>query len=379
MAVDLTLLSDKLRRYREQFDMRIEAVAEATGISELAALEGGRREPSGDEILILADFFKCDYRFLISNEQAAPIEQTEKLFRRHGADFSARDRWAVQECLFLSECEAFLQKVLQKPTLRFAAVKTGTFFKAHGEKAAHDLREALGYGPDQIPSDVFADFRRIGIHMFRRKLENSNVSGVYVRHPTAGGCVVINYSEDVFRQRFTGAHEAAHALLDVEDDFVVSFERQGTDLREVRANTFAARYLLPPAFLGRLRSDFQLTSQQAVEWATQLQVNTMTLAIALADAKLIDESRRQTIASARVPAAAKTDAELPESLSARTLSRKRSMLERGLSDSYVNLCFEAYHRGEISAARLAEMLLLSGDSDLREVLDLYSEQLRYAG
>jgi Zn-dependent peptidase ImmA (M78 family)/transcriptional regulator with XRE-family HTH domain len=377
MAVDLNLLARKVRRYREQFEMSIEAVAEATGIRDLSEIEEARRAPTGDEILILADFFKCDYRFLISNEQAASIDQTEKLFRKHGAAFSPRDRWALQECLFLSECEAFLQGVLEKQKLSFAATKTGGFFKAQGQKAAADLRTALGYTSAEIPSDVFADFRRIGVHIFRRKLENSNISGVYVRHPFAGSCVMVNYSEDLFRQRFTAAHEAAHALLDVDEDFVVTFEHQGKDLREVRANAFAARYLVPPDFLQGVQSDFRLTSDQAVEWATKLKVNTFTLALALKDAELIDDNRRGIIAKGRVPREAKIDAELPLHLPTRTLERKRTMIERGLSDSYVNLCFEAYDRAEVSAARLSEMLLLSCEAELHEVLDMYSEKLQY--
>jgi Zn-dependent peptidase ImmA (M78 family)/transcriptional regulator with XRE-family HTH domain len=376
MAVDLSLLGAKLRRYREQFALAVEDVAKATGVADFAAIEAADRSPTGDEILILADFFKCDYRFLISNEQVAPIDQTEKLFRRHSRDFSPRDRWAVQECLYLSECEAFLQRALENPLVAFTAKKSGNYFIGHGETAARELRSALGYQSHEIPSDVFADFRRIGIHIFRRTLENSNVSGVYVRHPTAGGCVIVNYSEDVFRQRFTAAHEAAHALLDVEEDFVVTFEHQGKDLREVRANTFAARYLLPPAFLATVRSDFKLTPEQAVEWATKLQVNTATLAIALASEKLIGDEQRDVIARARVPAAAKVDPELPAHMPSRSRDRKRAMLERGLSDAYVRLCFEAYHRGVITAARLAETLLAS-ESELLELAAMYSEPLHY--
>ena len=39
-------------------------------------------------MLILADHYRCDFKFFISNEQVAPFEQTETLYRAHGNDFT---------------------------------------------------------------------------------------------------------------------------------------------------------------------------------------------------------------------------------------------------------------------------------------------------
>lgn len=110
MTFDLALFSSKLKKYRTQFNASPIQVATATGIPEdaLAALENGSKQPTGDEVLILADYYKCDYQFFISNERVAPFEQTEMLFRKYGGEFSNEDRWAVQEFLFLCECEEFL-------------------------------------------------------------------------------------------------------------------------------------------------------------------------------------------------------------------------------------------------------------------------------
>ncbi|MCC6130679.1 MAG: helix-turn-helix transcriptional regulator, partial [Acidobacteria bacterium] len=204
MAFDLTLFSNKLRRYRTQFDVSIEHLATATGLSVevLTCLDAGTRTPTGDEVLILADYFKCDYKFFISNEQLAPLEQTDKLFRKHGGDLTPADRWAIQEFLYLCECEAFLLDVLQRPAPRlFTFTKKGSYFKGHGEAAARELRRHLGFVENAIRGDIFAVFREIGVHIFRRRLENSRISGLYLKHPTAGKCVLVNYSEDVFRQR----------------------------------------------------------------------------------------------------------------------------------------------------------------------------------
>ena len=79
MALDLAILASKLSRYRGQFQATVEDVAAGTGIpvDVLAAYEDGTREPTGDHILIIADYYKCDYKFFLSNEKLAPFEQTE--------------------------------------------------------------------------------------------------------------------------------------------------------------------------------------------------------------------------------------------------------------------------------------------------------------
>src|SRR6266567_2489816 len=114
--MDLILLGSKLRRYREQFQASFLDIAKATGIAEarLRAFENGEMTPSGDEVLIFADFYQCDYKFFVSNEKLAPFEQTETLFRLHGKDLSTEDRWAVQEFLFLCECEEFVQGLVMR-------------------------------------------------------------------------------------------------------------------------------------------------------------------------------------------------------------------------------------------------------------------------
>jgi hypothetical protein len=50
------------------------------------------------------------------------------------------------------------------------------------------------------------------------------------------------------------------------------------------------------------------------------------------------------------------------------------MLERGLSQAYVELCLEAYDAGIISRGRLAEALLI-GEDELRDVVALYGRRL----
>jgi Zn-dependent peptidase ImmA (M78 family)/transcriptional regulator with XRE-family HTH domain len=386
MPFDSVLFGSKLKKYREQFEKSLVEVESATGISEetLIALENGSRMPTGDEVLIFADYYLCDYQFFISDEKVAPFEQTEILFRRHGDEFSTEDRWAVQEFLFLCECEEFLLRFLPKHTYKpFNFIKRGNYYKGHGQQAGKELRKHFAYASNAVKMDIYEDFRSLGFHIFRRQLENSNISGLFIKHPIAGKCVLVNYNEDVYRQRFTAAHESAHAILDNDQEVVVSLEkykkksdRDEYNLIELRADNFASHYLMPPEFLQQI-PDFNVWNhEKAIEWANKLKVSTTALANALEDAKFISKNVALDIKSVRVPRYLKVDPELPESLSIASRQRREELLKRGLSNFYVGLCFDAYEQGFISAGRLAEMLLTS-KYELTEIASFYGRTIKY--
>ena len=171
--------------------MSLKDLSTATGIDELLLqrIETATEKPSGDQILILADFFRCDYKFFLSNERLAPFEQTENLYRRYGDQFSADDRRAVQDFLFLCENEHYLQEMLKVPQTQMPSVKlTGTFYKDHGLQAAEQIRSHLGYRNAELTrSEIYSDLRSLGTHVFRRALGNSNISGICIHHPL-GAC-----------------------------------------------------------------------------------------------------------------------------------------------------------------------------------------------
>jgi Zn-dependent peptidase ImmA (M78 family)/transcriptional regulator with XRE-family HTH domain len=378
VPLDLPLLGRKLKAYRDQFEAPLEQVAAATGLpaDRLAALEGGVQTPTGDEILILADYYKCDYNYFLSGDEPAVFEQTQELYRTHGDQFSSEDRWAVQEFLYLCECEHFLWQALERPPpTEFSFTEAGNHYKRGGAAAAKALRHFMGYQPNQVVKDVFRDCRSIGLHVFRRRLGNSRISGLCVRHPQAGSCLLVNYSEDMFRQRFTAAHEAAHAILDRDQSVTVSFE-DGPDRREWRANAFASGYLVPPDTLALLPHDLSWTPETVTEWGIRFGVNSEPLLIALKDIGRISDHQYAVLRRVQIPQRVKADPELPDSLSPNASRRVRGMLERGLSLAYVALCFEAYDEGIVSAARLAEMLL-ADSGQVADIAALYGRVLRH--
>lgn len=377
MGINLKTLGEKLRKYREQLQESLLDVAVATGIevSRLSAIEAGSVEPTGDEVLIFSDHYHCDYKFFVSNERVAPFEQTETLYRAHGDDFSKEDRRSIQDFLYLCETEAFLMREMGISAPWFEYSPRGGLHKDQGAAGAAAMRSHFSYEGRAVPRDVFSDFRKAGIHVFRRKLGNSTISGLFVMHPTAGKCALVNLSEDIYRQRFSAAHEMAHAVFDADQEVSVSyFVSKGKDLREIRANRFASAYLMPPIFLSKLPDPARWDNAQAIHWANELRVSCDALGIALKEAGLIDEAKSRNIRKLRVPREDKIDPELPATLNPAQRMRKSALLESGLSDFYVGLCFDAAHEGIISTGRLAEALFCS-PADILELATMYGRTL----
>lgn len=378
MGLDHQAIARKLMKARELQSLTLEVVSVATGIpsDRISMVESGQSKPSGDEVLILANFYRHDFRDFLDDTRPAPFEQTDILYRRHGDAFTPQDRRAIQEFLFLCEIESSLEAELGVSKEPFAFTPQGARYKSHGEPAARALRSLLGYAANAIPRDVYEDFRRIGLHVFRRRLANSDISGLYIEHPVAGHCILVNFEEDVYRQRFSVSHEAAHAIFDSSDAVVVTYRKGASrykegDLKEIRANRFASCYLMPPELLPRVS---QWTAEQATNWAQKLRVSTMALSFALREAGLVEESTAKTIRSVKVPNAEKIDPEAPADLNDKQRARREALLERGLSDYYVGLCFEAHQRGLISAGRLSEALL-ADHVETREISVLYGRAI----
>jgi len=377
MSFDLNLFGNKLLRCRDSLQLSQAEVSEKIGISlsHFKLLEEGKAMPTGDEVLILADFFKQDYQFFITNDVKSAIEQVQILYRKHGSEFSKQDRWVIQEFLYLCECEQQAFELTNFKVLTFNFKPQGNHFKSHGAQAAAKLRQALDLKTNSLLVDVYGLYRKLGIHIFRRKLQNSSISGLFINHPKAGKCVLINYDEDIYRQNFTVAHEIGHAIFDFKDDINISFDNwDKSDLREIRANAFASCFLIPKEEIAK-RSNIQWTAQIIVNLAKQLKVNILPLIISIKQEGLIDQAFYDELKTVKIPTSDKIDPEL-QGLSEKRYQVKSKLLEKGLSQFYVNICYKAYSDGLISAQRLAEMFLVD-EVGLVNLLSQFNLSLSY--
>jgi Zn-dependent peptidase ImmA (M78 family) len=367
MAINMRLLAERLRKYRENFELTIKQLSIKSGITEerLLAFESASLEPTGDELLIIADVFLVnDYRvFLSVKDHQTPFEQMETLFRKFGNELTSNDRWAIQEVIYLAECETFLQEELGKIKRPFVYNKENTRLNLQAKDSALMLRRHLGYSDNAKTKDVFQDIRNIGIHIFRRSLENTSISGVFIKHPSAGKCILVNYNEDKFRQRFTAAHELAHSILDLNDSDEIDITKINI---EARGNKFASYYLLPAGLLDRIPNKYEWNEDKLKEYAKSFEVNPETLAYALAREKFITQDQVYRFKKLKLPQSEKIDSEF-SNVSNLGRERKAFLLEKGISEYYVRLCINARDNNLVSSARMAEMLLI----DLTELHIIY--------
>lgn len=375
MSIDKISLGNKLNRCRKNLELEISDVSKNIGLSfkRLNDIENGIEEPTGDEILIFADFYKQDYKYFISNEKLSASEQVEILYRKFGNDFSKEDRWAIQEFIFLCENEQDILNDLEHTRLNFNAPKYSRVYKTQGAETAEKLRAFLGYKNEELYSDLYSEFRKIGLHIFRRKLNNSKISGLFIQHPIAGKCILVNYDDDTYRQNFTLAHEVCHALLDDDLEFNVSF-KSDKDYREVRANYFASSFLIPKSYIEKFKT-VTWSDELVLKIANQLKVNVQPLLIALKSNNCINQIQYDKFIALKIPRKNKEDYEL-KGLSPAILTSKKILLEKGLSTFYVRKCHEAYTNGHISSGRLAENLLVN-ESELLFILDMFKLKLDY--
>jgi len=112
-----------------------------------------------------------------------------------------------------------------------------------GQNVADGERQRLGLGHNPI-ADVADLILTQGIWASGAVLPQE-MSGLYLRHSSFGMVILVNYHHARARKRFSYAHEYAHALLDRSQHMTVSTVSNRSDFLEVRANAFAAAFLLP--------------------------------------------------------------------------------------------------------------------------------------
>ena len=112
-----------------------------------------------------------------------------------------------------------------------------------GEQTAVEERQRLGIGNAPI-ADVSELIASQGIWASGVGLPNE-MSGVFLRHPSIGFAVLVNSSHPRGLERFSYAHEYAHALFDRDRNIAISSTGNSSEMVERLANAFAAAFLMP--------------------------------------------------------------------------------------------------------------------------------------
>lgn len=371
MAFDYAVLGIKLKNARESLSITPQESASRLqiGLQEYSDIEAGRYRITGDQLVLLSAMYCRDFRYFVTGDYPSAESQIQEMFRRNAA-LSKSDRIAIQEFARLCEYEDFLEReVFQRQPVKIFNYGQYSFnhthFKRQGEEAASFERERLVLGKQPI-ENIFELIRTQGIHIFKRQLEDKNISGLYINHPVAGHCILVNYLDDLYRQNFSAAHEYCHALFDSSQGQEVTYlksSNNGSEL-EWRANSFAGNFLVSKQ---RIELDYSPVDNYEAwvslirQIAERFLVSSQVVIIRLSELKWIDKTLQQQLTQEKrliIRHDEKFDPEIPPTLSSGMRDKSTQIIRQGLSWHFIDLCTEAYRRGEITHHKLLDMLLL---------------------
>ncbi len=253
MPVDQSELGRRIRQAREACSMTQEEVAERLGVSRptVAQIELGNRAVSSLELDKLAYLFARDIREFLADE-FAENEIVRALFRSHREASEEGFNEALRECIALGKELTRLEELLgmdrtfsgvaayplPAPKSKWEAIQSGA-------QVAREERRRLGLGAAPV-GDLVHMLEGQGIRTGTATLPDE-VSGLMISDSRIGLFVVNNrnHSHAPQRQRFSWCHEYAHVLLDRHAVGLISRTTDRSNLVEVRANSFAANFLMP--------------------------------------------------------------------------------------------------------------------------------------
>ncbi len=250
MPIDQTTLGQRLRQARESAGMTQDAVAEhmEMGRATIAQIELGNRSVTGIELAKFAYLYGRDVREFLAAEFSED-DLVRVLLRAEDNDGDDA-RKALRDCIALGRELSELERILGiSRSLNTLAAYTASTLSSKweaiqsGTQVAQEERRRLGLGASPV-GDIVELLDSQGVRTGLVSMP-AGVSGLMISRSNIGFFVVVNKEHPAARQRFSWCHEYAHLLLDRALNAHVSREADRTDLLEVRANVFAACFLMP--------------------------------------------------------------------------------------------------------------------------------------
>lgn len=253
MAIDQATLARRLRAARESQNLTQEQAAAAVAMprTALVQIEAGKRAVSSLELADLAKLYRCSLEGLFQEEEAglsspAPLQA----LCRAVPDVAGSPQFerCLERIFELCQQGAHLERLLglkarggppayplPRPVRKLQAVDQGA-------RVAHQERRRLELGDAPIAdvADVLGSQQiwATGVEL------PDEMSGLFVHDPDVGMVILVNVAHARARKRFSYSHEYAHALMD-RDEVTPTQLKNRNDLSEVRANAFAAAFLMP--------------------------------------------------------------------------------------------------------------------------------------
>ena len=252
MPITQIELSRRIRTAREACGLTQEQVADRLGVARSAVvqMEQGKRSVSSLELDRLAHLFGRDIREFVADS----FEEESTLAALFRAEADVLDQPsvadAIRDCVALGREVRNLEQLLgidsaegtpasypvPPPASRWDAIQ-------QGDRIAKEERRRIGLGATALP-DLAQLLEMEGVRTGIVDLPG-DVSGLTLNDARHGLFVIANRAHHVLRRRFSFAHEYAHVLADRSRFGLVSRSSGRDNLIEVRANAFAASFLMP--------------------------------------------------------------------------------------------------------------------------------------
>ena len=252
MPITQLELARRLRAARKACHATQAKAAKALGVarSAVSQIETGQRGVSGLELHRLAQLYSRDVGDFLQDrfEESNPVTA---VFRAHPElRGSPAATASLRLCGELNREVANLHELLELdrgistiPEYSLEAPKSKWNAVQQGRGAAEKERRRLDLGIAPLP-DVANLLGAQGISTVLVDMDDG-ISGLTLISADGNVLVAANRTHHILRRRFSFAHEYGHVLLDRELKAILSHTRDRSSLMEVRANAFAASFLMP--------------------------------------------------------------------------------------------------------------------------------------
>src|SRR3990172_8759721 len=252
MPITQQELGRRIRAAREACRMTQDEAAKRLEVSRptFVQIEAGNRSVSSIELDKLAYLFGRDIREFVA-DSFQEEDSLSALFRAQaavvGEPFVLEK---LRECMAIGRELTNLERLvgidrdlagvasypLPSPKTRWEAIQ-------QGNRLAEEERRRLGLGNAPLP-DMGELLESQSVRTGLVDLPD-DVSGLTLSDREVGLFVVANRAHHYLRRRFSFAHEYAHVVTDRDRFGLISRTSERDDLIEVRANAFAANFLMP--------------------------------------------------------------------------------------------------------------------------------------
>lgn len=250
--MNLKKLAQRLRKAREERGLSQQLVAAELDLPRTAItqIEAGNRAVSTFELTQLAKLYRRAISYFFEDNLETE-EELEVLLYRAEPSLSETPKIKQQLSHYVALCYKgiTLEKMLGRefrlgpPTYGLPTPHNKGDAVKQGELIAEQERKRLGIGAIPI-ADIVDLIASQGIWVSSTNLPDT-MSGLFLNHSKTGLIILVNAAHVIARKRFSYAHEYAHALLDRDGSVRVSSARNHAELIEIRANAFAAAFLMP--------------------------------------------------------------------------------------------------------------------------------------